>query len=172
MLGHVRCWFRVFLPEKQPFYHIQWIQLHAVDTRSANSIFNNIFSNTGWGIIMDTLMSPGENKNISHFEKFRTTELSQPASAIRNRIMHKHSQSTLKIHFGKNKCSSLKFVSLMRSGSDEQNPSHSPAIIAHLLFQRICQETGVPFKVLGVSKMEGKKEHHTVTHCVRLFNLE
>lgn len=60
----------------------------------------------------------------------------------------------------------------MRSGSYAQNPHHSPAITAHLLFQRICQETGVPFRVLSVLEMEGKKEHHTVVHCVRLFNLE
>lgn len=48
-----------------------------------------------------------------------------------------------------------------------KNPSHSSAITACLLFQRICQETGVPFRVLSVLKMEGKKEHHTVMHCVR-----
>lgn len=30
----------------------------------------------------------------------------------------------------------------------------------------------MPFKVLSVSKMEGKKEHHTVVHRVRLLNLE
>lgn len=48
-----------------------------------------------------------------------------------------------------------------------KNPSHSSAITACLLFQRICQETGVPFRVLAVLKMEGKKEHHTVMHCER-----
>lgn len=66
------------------------------------------------------------------------------------------------MHLERNKCSPLKFVSLMRSGTDVQNPPHSPAITAHLFFQRICQETGVPFKVLSVLEMEGKKEHHTV----------
>lgn len=60
----------------------------------------------------------------------------------------------------------------MRSGTDVPNSPHSPAITAYLLFQRIYQETGVPFKVLSVSKVEGKKEHHTVVHCVRLLNLE
>lgn len=30
----------------------------------------------------------------------------------------------------------------------------------------------MPFRVLDVSKMEGKKEHHTAVLCVRLFNLE
>lgn len=86
--------------------------------------------------------------------------------------MHKHFLVHIKNAFGEEKCSPLKFVSLMRLGSDVRNPSHSPAITAHLLFQRICQETGVPFRVLGVLKMEGKKEHHTVVHYVRFFNLE
>lgn len=76
------------------------------------------------------------------------------------------------MHLVGNKCSPLKFVSLMRSGRDVQNPPHSPAITADLLFQSICQETGVPFRVLNVSKMEGKKEHHTVVLCERHFNLE
>lgn len=73
---------------------------------------------------------------------------------------------------GGKKCGPLKFVSLKRSGADVQNPPHFPAITAHLLFQRICQETGVPFKVLSESKMEGKKEHHTALRRVRLLNLE
>lgn len=76
------------------------------------------------------------------------------------------------MHLEENKCSPQKFVSLMRSGTDVQNSLHSPAITAHLIFQRICQETGAPFKVLGVLKREGKEEHHTVARRVRLLNLE
>ena len=39
------------------------------------------------------------------------------------------------MHLERNNCSLLKFVSLRRSGRDVQNPPHSPAITAHLLFQ-------------------------------------
>lgn len=64
------------------------------------------------------------------------------------------------MHLERNKCSPLKFVSLTRSGSDVPNLSHSPAITPHLLFERICQETGVPFRVpLRVGNGRGKEEH-------------
>ena len=42
-----------------------------------------------------------------------------------------------------------------------------PTITTHLIYERIGQQTGVPFRVLSVLKLEGRKEHY-----VSPFNLE